>query len=217
MIKKDIELIIVDDHPIFLDGLSVLLNEIEGIHVRGTFTNGHEALSFLSNNKINVVITDIDMPEMDGIELSRKIKSKYKACKIIALTMHNDSHIIAKLLEVGAEGYILKNTGKKELMMAIETVMTGETYFSEEVKMIYIESKVKGKKTENNYIKYKLSKRELEIVKLISEELTTVEIAERLFISDSTVETHRRNILSKLNVRNTAGLIKLAIQNKLIE
>lgn len=217
MIKKETDLIVVDDHSIFLDGLSALLHEIQNISVKGLFTNGHEALNFIRDNKIDVVITDIDMPAMDGIELSKQIKGENKNVRIIVLTMHNDSSVISKLLEIGAEGYILKNTGKKELIKAIDAVMEGQSYFSDEVKMTYMESKIKGRKTEPTSIKYRLSKRELEIVKLISEELTTSEIAEKLFISDSTVETHRRNILSKLNVRNTAGLIKLVIQNNLID
>lgn len=217
MTRKEIDIIVVDDHNIFLDGLTALLKEIDHVNLKGTFTNGHEALNHIRHHNTDIVITDIDMPVMDGIELSKIIKATSKECKIIVLTMHNNSRAITKLLDIGAEGYILKNTGKRELIKALDAVISGHSYFSEEVKATYMESRIKGKKAASNAVQHKLSKREIEIVKLISEELTTNEIAEKLFISESTVETHRRNILNKLNVRNTAGLIKLAIQNNLIE
>ena len=160
---------------------------------------------------------DINMPEMDGIEATKLVKTKHPLLKILMLTMFSSRDYIEKLLRAGADGYILKNTGKAELQEAIETLMNGESYFSKEVTERIMEGLQKKKNMEKSTYLVELTEREIDVLKLIVQEFTTAEIAEKLFISTHTVETHRKNLISKLNVRNIAGLVKYAMQNGLVE
>jgi len=145
----------------------------------------------------------------------KELKEKHPAVKVIMLTMHNSSDHIQKLLKAGADGYILKNTGKEELSLGIETVMRGKSFFSREVTEVIMEN-LQGKKSRAQAVT-ELTARETEVLKLIVKELTTHEIAEQLFISPNTVETHRKNLISKLNVKNVAGLVKYALQHGLAD
>ncbi len=206
-----INIIIADDHKIFLDGLCSLLKEFDEIKIVGTATNGDEVLQLLEMNSVDIVISDINMPGMDGIKLSKEIKKKYPQIKIIILTMLNDGNIIATMLKNGIAGYILKDTGKDELLFALTTVARGESFFSKEVHSTLVTSMMPDIKSKSNNILVELSERELEILKLIAEENTQQEIADKLFISPHTVIFHRRKLLYKFNVKNTAGLIKAAM------
>jgi len=210
-IKK---LIIVDDHQIVLDGLMILLEKIDDVKVIGGFTNPKNALSYLENNEVDVVLTDLSMPEMSGLDLTRKIKLNNKNVKVIALTMHNDVKTIKSMIQLGADGYILKNTGVEVLENAISTVLRGDQYFGTEI----LEAIVSDFKptVELDGKKVKLSRRELGILELIAQGFTTEAIADKLFISKHTVNSHRRNLNVKLGVSRPAELISKAKELGLI-
>lgn len=210
-IKK---LIIVDDHQIVLDGLMILLDKIADVQVLGGFTNPKDALSFLENNEVDVVLTDLSMPEMSGLDLTRKIKLSNKKVKVIALTMHNDVKTIKSMIQLGADGYILKNTDFEVLENAISTVLRGDQYFGTEI----LEAIVSDFKptVELDGKKVKLSRRELGILELIAQGFTTEAIADKLFISKHTVNSHRRNLNVKLGVSRPAELISKAKELGLI-
>lgn len=206
-------ILIVDDHQMFIDGLKSLLRKQNTFVVVAEALNGKEALVIIENNKIDIILCDISMPEMDGIELTKIVKEKFPETKIIILSMHNDSSVISEIMMAEAEGYILKNTGKKELFEALTKVANNGTYYSDGVLSVMRQTIKEDKKTD---IEIKiLSEREIEILKLIVEELSSEQIAEKLFISKRTIDTHRINILTKTNCKTIVGLIKFAIRNKL--
>jgi DNA-binding NarL/FixJ family response regulator len=212
-----IRLLIADDHQMLKDGLKALLNNNEDIRIMGEANNGLEVLEILSKIPMDVVMLDINMPIMDGIETCKKIKQLHPLTKILVLTMYEEGNLISKIVKNGATGYILKNTGKDKLIEAIKTVYGGGTYFSDRVKDALIASMVSEKNKNNQSYIPSLTRREREIIELIVYENTTHEIAEKLFISEKTVETHRKNLLQKLNARNTAGLVRIAIQKGLVK
>lgn len=212
-----IKIIIADDHQLFIDGIKSIIKSIKNLEICAEVNNGKQLLECLSKQSCDVILMDINMPDMDGIEATKEVKKVYPNIKIIMLTMYSSRDYIEKLLRVGADGYILKNTGKEELQKAIETVHNGESYFSAEVTERIMEGLQKKKSAERNSFMVELTEREIDVLKLIVQELTTSEIAEKLFISTHTVETHRKNLISKLNVRNIAGLVKYAIQNGLAD
>jgi len=207
-------ILIVDDHQMFIDGLRSLLRKQNTFVVVAEALNGKEALVIIENNKIDIILCDISMPEMDGIELTKIVKEKFPEIKIIILSMHNDASVISKIMMAEAEGYILKNTGKKELFDALTKVANNGTYYSDGVLSV-MKQTIKVEKKAVEEIKL-LSEREIEILKLIVEELSSEQIAERLFVSKRTIDTHRINILTKTNCKTIVGLIKYAIRNKLI-
>jgi two-component system, NarL family, nitrate/nitrite response regulator NarL len=208
-----IRLFIADDHQMIIDGLKSLLEGEENIEIVGSALSGLGVLSFLEKDTCDIILLDINMPEFDGLLTTREVKKKHPEVKILILSMHNTKDVIDDVMKSGAEGYILKNAGRAELLNAIEAVNNGSFYYSSDIlrTLTNISADSKSKDDELAH----LSKRELEIVKLISEELTTQEIAEKLFLSPHTVDTHRKNLLAKLNVRNTAGLVKFALQHGL--
>lgn len=214
MVNKNIKLFVVDDHKMFLEGITSILNNIENIAVIGTAKNGEEALKLIPNLKPDIVITDIDMPIFDGIELAKRVKKTYPDIRIIAVSSHHNSNIISTSIKSGIHGYILKNTGKSELLKALNTVYNGGNYFSEEVKQIINDSIYNIKETTVNAVS--LSEREKEVLHLIAQEKNTKEIAKLLFISINTVETHRKNLMRKIGTKNVVGLVKYAIQQDII-
>ena len=208
-------ILIADDHQMFIDGIKSLLSSNKQFSVIAEAHNGQEVLNILSKEKVDIVLLDMNMPVLDGMQALKMIKEKFPLVKVIMLTMFSTRDYIEKLLKAGANGYILKNTGKEELTLGIETVMQGGSFFSKEVTERIMEG-LQGKKYnhQNNGL-IELTDREKEVLTLIVKEMTTQEIADKLFISTNTVETHRKNLISKLNVRNIAGLVKYAIQNGL--
>lgn len=208
MTKLNKKIIIVDDHQIVLDGLMLLLSKIENVDVLQGFTNPKEALTFLEYNTVDIVITDLSMPEMSGLILTERIKAGNKNIKVIALTMHNDVKSIKSMVQLGADGYILKNTDFDVLQSALETVIIGQQYFGTEI----LEAIVNDFKpsVELDGKKINLSRRELGILELIAKGMTTDSIAEQLFISKHTVNSHRRNLNVKLGVSRPAELISKA-------
>ncbi|GIV44185.1 MAG: DNA-binding response regulator [Bacteroidia bacterium] len=216
-----IRVLIVDDHKIIRDGIKSLLEDAQNIEIVGEASNGLEAIEFFKKQPTDVVIMDIRMPEMGGIETTKFLTENYPNVKILALTMHDEEAFISKMLHAGASGYLLKNVGKEEFITAINKIYKGENYFSLEVatKMM---TKFMSSKFNNNQdddlqdSDLQLTKREIEVIKLIAEGLTSQDIADKLFISPRTVDTHRRNLLQKLNVKNTAELIKFAIKHNIV-
>jgi two-component system, NarL family, response regulator NreC len=207
-----IKLAIVDDHQLFLKGISSLFIENNDIEIIGSFENGLKFIEGLDpQNLPNVVLLDLSMPEMDGFEVLNILKSKYPSVKPIALSMHEDANYIVKCVRNGAYGYLLKNTDEKDLFEAILEVYQGRKYFKGEI----AEKMLNFVMVEPDKLK-KLTKKETEVLSLIADGKTNSDIADQLFISERTVETHRANILKKLEAKNTAELIKKAYQLNLI-
>ncbi|MEL1253705.1 response regulator transcription factor [Flavobacterium sp. DGU38] len=212
---EKLKLIIADDHTMFLQGIVSLIENESGIKIIGKAVNGIEVLNILKIQKADIVILDISMPEMDGIELSKLLKKEYPSIKIIIVSTHSNAKIISRLIRIGVNGYLLKNAEKAELLEAIYSVAEGRNYFSREVEEQYQNNSLKIERQISNLTE--LSSREKEILVLIAQEFNTAEIAEKTFISLNTVNTHRRNLLSKLNAKNTAGLVKYAVENGLVD
>jgi len=211
---EKVKILIVDDHQMFIDGIKALLRNEKNIDFVGEAHDGLEALSFLEyNNDIDLLIADINMPNMDGVELTKQVKLKYPEIKILVITMHDDRQIVSDILLAEAEGYILKNTGKAELKQAISYLMEGSTHYSNQILKIMMQ-RIKQHQANLNTTK-PLTDREIEVIDLIVRELATTEIGEKLFISPRTVETHRKNIMIKTQSKTLVGLIKFAFRNKL--
>ncbi|MFK5856007.1 MAG: response regulator transcription factor [Bacteroidota bacterium] len=209
-------LIIADDHKMFLDGLLSIFKSEEAYHILLTAKNGAQVVKYIdinSNEQIDLVITDITMPEMDGIVLTKILKEKKSNLKILAVSMHTNPDMIDTLIESDVDGYVPKNAKKEELLKAIGTILKGDKYFSREITDIYMENKFSKKKEEN----IKLTQREIDVITLIAKEFTTQEIADRLFLSKHTIESYRKNLIAKLGVRNLAGLTKYAIKMKYLD
>jgi len=212
-----IKIAIADDHQMFIDGIKSLLRSEKDLKIIAEALNGRVLVDILKMEQPDIVLMDINMPEMDGIEATKYISANYPKIKIIMLSMHSTKEFVAGLIEAGAAGYILKNTGKKELMEAIHNVSEGKTHFSVEITQMMMNSFKNPAKKSQNHELLQLTDREKEVLVLIAEECSTKEIAEKLFISPNTVETHRKNLFSKLKVKNLAGLVKYALQTGLIK
>ncbi|MEO5563557.1 MAG: response regulator transcription factor [Chitinophagaceae bacterium] len=206
-----IRVFIVDDHPVVIEGIHSLLQNEKDMEWAGQAMNAQSCLGFFVSNTAHVILMDINLPDMNGVELCAMIKEKYPGIFIIGLSTSNQGLYIKKMMENGASGYILKNASKEELLTAIHTVADGGIYFSGEAGQALQEYQRSSK--EDLPV---LSRREKEILELISEGYTNPQIAEKLFVSQFTVDSHRKNLLAKLNVKNTASLIKLAVERKLI-
>lgn len=216
MSDKKVKVAIADDHHILLDGLHALLRMQQNLEVVGTYNNGKLLLDAIEETKPDVVLADINMPVMDGRELTQKIKEQYPGIYVIALSMHDDGGHIMEMIEAGVSGYLLKNANDRELLDAIQTVMNGRMYFSPEVsdKIAAIVTQQQRKKEEPE--EPRLTDREMEILKLIAKEYSNAAIAEALFISERTVETHRKNMMRKTNNKTVVGLLKFAMEKNLI-
>ncbi|MBL0335529.1 MAG: response regulator transcription factor [Chitinophagaceae bacterium] len=206
-----IRVFIVDDHPVVIEGIHALLQHEKDIEWAGQAMNARSCLGFFVNNTADVVLMDISMPGMEGVELCAVMKEKYPGVMILGLSSFNQGLYIKKMMEHGASGYILKNSSREELIKAIHAVQSGEIYFSGETGQALQEYQ-KSSMTELPV----LSSREKEILGLIAEGYTNPQIAEKIFLSSFTVDSHRKNLLAKLGVKNTASLIRLAVERKLI-
>lgn len=208
-----IKVLLVDDHLMFLEGLQSLFANEKNIEVIGAASSAQIALDILKEVQPDIVITDLSMPDMDGSSLVATLQKIHPNIYTLVLSMHSEAQIISKLINQHINGYLLKNAEKEELLTAVKTIARGENYFSKEVKEIFTQNSF----NRNYQVIPELSKREKEVLKLIGDEYTTKEIADLLFISQNTVESHRKNMFSKLNVKNVAGLIKMALKNNLID
>ena len=198
-------LLIADDQSIILDGLEALLAHSQEVQVVGRASNGIEAVARTKELKPDVVLMDINMPEMDGIEATKALLKCCDKTKVLVLSMHDHKELVHEVMDAGASGYVLKNVGKEELMEALRIVATGQRYLAREIRAVLEQpDRFKDRNGEVHYTA--LTKREKEIVKLICMERTTHEIATALYLSPQTVDTHRKNILHKLDIRNIAGL-----------
>ena len=201
------KLFIVDDHYMVIEGIQSLLKDEQGIDWMGHATNAASCLAFLQKQLPDVILMDINLPDMSGIELCKAVKEKYPSVFVIGLSTFNQYSLIGKMMDNGASGYVLKNATREELMEAIHTVLKNKTYFSREAAQTM-------RKDES--IKIVLTRREKEVLELIAEGMTNNEIAQQLFVSVTTVDTHRKNLLSKFEARNIASLIKMAVTMKFI-
>ncbi|WP_067145354.1 response regulator [Pseudotamlana agarivorans] len=204
-------LIIVDDHKMFLDGLLSILSHEKDYHILLTAQDGRHIVKYLEvnpNEKIDLIITDISMPELNGIELNHIIKQRHNSIKTLVVSMHNDAHMINTLIDQDVDGYVPKNAEKEVFLKAIKTIVNGEKYFPEAIKAIYLDNKFSQKQQEA----ITLTQREIDVITLIAEECTSQEIADKLFLSKHTIESYRKNIMSKLQVKNLAGLTKYALK-----
>lgn len=221
IMAEPINVLIVDDHTMFADGLSSLLASATDIRICGQAHSGEDALAAISNLDPDVTLLDIGLPDMDGIQVCALARAKGYGTAIVGLSMHEEEAFITGLLEAGANGYLLKSATPKELIAAIRSVHSGESFYSKKVTQTLIDGMLRKQRsksddpTEEETIQ--LSEREQQVLELIVKEFTTSEIAETLFISNSTVETHRRHLLEKLGARNTAGLVRIAFEKGLID
>lgn len=210
-----INVFIVDDHKMVIEGLQLLMQHEKDITVIGTATSGAEAIELIKEQQPDVVLLDINMPEMNGIETCKQLLELYPDLKIVAISMHKESSLIKLMLSSGAKGYVLKNAGQDEVIEAIKTVHNGKMYLDDTVNEIVVNSVANSNELKQKSPFPTLSRREKEILQLILKEHTTQEIADKLFISFGTVETHRRNMLIKTGARNTAGLVRIALEYEL--
>lgn len=209
---------ITDDHELYLEGLVLLLNKQPGIQVVGSALTGKELLQKLPGLQVDILLLDVHLPDTGEEELLKKIRSVHPELKILYLTIMRGTRYIHKLIRHDIHGYILKNTSIEELVKALNSVLEGKKYFSKEINIIDTEQDFRNTVTiEDKKVDEILSKREIEVLTLICKEYSNSEIAEKLFLSVSTVETHRKNLIAKLGVNNTVGLVKFALRNNLIE
>jgi len=216
ILSRKYKLIVADDHKMFLDGLlSIIANESD-FEIVMTANSGQNVIKYLDNSEgkdIDLVVTDINMPDVTGIELNKHIKTNFPNIRTLVVSMRHDSKTIHRLTEDQVDGYVPKNADQGELILALKTILKGEKYFSESIKKAYMESMFNKEKD----VITTLTTREKEVLKLIAEEHTTQEIADILFLSKHTIEGYRKNLISKLEVRNLAGLTKYAIQLGLLD
>lgn len=217
MQDKAIKVLVIDDHQLIIDGLRSILEDEETVMFAGGANSMEEALEFLENNEADVVLADISMPRHNGIEITRKIRELYPGIKVLALTMHEDIEMISGMIDAGASGYLLKRTNMNEVLEAIQMVAAGQKYLGREVQAIMMDDLIHREPgTAAHEETARLTGREKEILNLVAKEFSNEEIANKLFISERTVETHRRNIFTKTNTKSIVGLIKYAIRNGLI-
>ncbi len=221
--SEKIRVLIVDDHKLVKDGIRSVFSSNDRIQVVGDLAEGETTVPFLRRKETDVVLMDINLPGMNGIDVTRRVVEEFDgAVRVVALSMYNEEAYIRRMLAAGAVGYVLKSADIHELMEAIECAYAGDNYYSSEVtstmmaRFVKGEQRRKGRKVPVASVDA-LTKREVCVLKLIAEELTNHEIAGRLSISSRTVDTHRRNLLQKLGLKNTAGLVKFALQNELVE
>ncbi len=205
---------ITDDHKMVLRGIEIMLEKTNKIKIVGTYNNAEETLKNIEKDQVDILLLDLDLPDKNGIDLSKLLLNKQPNLKIIALTSHDDISFVKRMLKNGVHGYLLKNTDKLELLEAFKTVLSGEIYLQKDIRKRLLNQNLK--KQSDNRLKPNLTRREHEVLVAISEELTTQQISEKLFISPKTVETHRMNIMSKLGAKNSVGIIKIALEKELL-
>ncbi|NQX55709.1 response regulator transcription factor [Pedobacter panaciterrae] len=210
--NRKISLAIVDDHPIVVQGLQMILTNNSDINVTGCFTSGSDFIEFLKNNEVDIVLLDIMLPDSNGMDVCKEIKSVSPNTCVLALSNHSERSIVMQMLQNGASGYLLKNVSVQELTNCIYEALNGEVAFSKAVKEILARPSANDLKGIPQ-----LTKREKEVLQLIAEGKTTALMAKHLFVSPLTIETHRRNLLQKFEVKNVASLIKIAADHGLLK
>lgn len=213
-----IKIIIADDHPIFRDGFKLLLRKLPpgSVQLMGEAGDGNELLQLVQKTEADVIFTDIQMPLLDGIEATRRIKEINSSIQVIALSMFNEDHLVIEMLEAGASGYLLKNTSKAELQQALQIVLEGGVYFTPETSVHLSKSIRQTGRTDKAIRLPRLSERETEIIQSICKGKTNKEIASELFLSQRTIESHKENIYEKTGTRSSAQLAIYAIRNHIV-
>ncbi|MFH0893714.1 MAG: response regulator transcription factor [Bacteroidota bacterium] len=214
-----IKIILVDDHRIFRDGMMALLNEVADFEVIGDASDAEELLQMIRKKMPDIVIADVTMPGISGIELTRYISREYPCIKVLILSMHENEEFICSAVQAGAMGYLPKDISKNELIDAIKTIYNGKEYFSSTVSEILLRTLVKEAKSrsERDEKDYMLTPREMEVLQYVAKGMSNKEIADQLFISIRTVDCHKNHMIQKLKVRNSAELIAYAVKNGLIQ
>ena len=211
MFSSNIRVVVVDDHLLVIEGLKALLSGDPQIRIVSSFATGQAALKFLKTQPVEVVLLDVNLPDINGVEMCRIIHEQYPDIKILGLSTYSEPSIINQMIKSGVSGYLLKNVIADELVRAIHQIQNNQYYFGAEIQKILADSVF-----ESSEETPRLTRREKEIVRLIADGQTTHQIAEALFISPLTVETHRKNVMKKMNVSNAASLIKIALEKMII-
>lgn len=212
--NEAIRIAICDDHRVVTEALSELLNAVEGIACVGTASNAQDALFMLDHIGVDVLLTDLDMPGMDGFELATAARAKFPQLRVLVLSMHEETALVKRALEIGADGYVLKSAAKDELVLALREVQAGRRYFGGgTADSLLGRTAVKGG---GAALLEGLTDREVEVLAALAEGLANKEIGDRLFISPRTVDTHRTNLMRKLDMHNVAGLVRIAIKAGLV-
>lgn len=206
---EKIRVLVVDDHPMVLEGMKSLLADIEYITLSGTASNAFEAIQAFRDTTVDVAIVDINLPDINGLDLTKKIKNEYPLVNVLAMSTFKERSYIIQMIQNGASGYLLKSATKEEIEEAIRSAYVGKLYLSLDINSVDVSEKM-------NRPMPIISSREKEVLKLIASGLTNPQIAEKLFISLHTVDSHRKNLLTKFNVNNTASLVKEAINFNLV-
>lgn len=205
------KILIADDHTMFINGLRLLLSSMPGFEVSGVASNGLQVMEHLAQNDTDIILMDVNMPLLNGYQTTFQVREQYPGVKIIVLSMLADEFSVTKLLDAGAHGYLFKNADEEELFDALQTVLKDKIYITKEIRD---KIGLSRKSIPAGEEIVKLSSREIDIARLIMEGLTNMEIADKLFLSVRTAETHRKNILAKLNLKNTASLVKYLMDSK---
>jgi len=208
------KIILADDHQLILDGLVKILSTLPGIEIVATANTGTDALKYLGLLKADLVITDVEMPGMNGIELLKAIRKQYPGVKVMMLTMYKEPALAREIMNLDTEGYILQTADQNEMLTAVSMILNGKKYFSPELTMNLVNTEIKA--DPDKQLLAELTQREIEILTLIAQGFSNKQIAEKLFISPKTVDTHRTNMMNKLNIHNVAGITRFAIQNNLM-
>ncbi|MBI4548188.1 MAG: response regulator transcription factor [Ignavibacteriae bacterium] len=217
---EKIRILIADDHSIIRTGLQMLFKSDPEFFVVAEAENGKQALELIQQHNPDIAILDISMPNISGIEATKLIKQKYPDVKVLILTIYENEEYVYQMIRAGANGYVLKDAGKKELFAAVRAVVAGKRFFSPGISELMIERFIKQTQEQQaveEASKQVLTNREMEVLRLIAQGLTNVQIAEKLFLSVRTVSTHRGNIMLKLNIHDTAGLVRFAIKQGFLE
>lgn len=212
-----INIILADDHQIIIDGISNLLQDEPDMKVVADCKNGQEVLEQLATLSIDVLLLDLDMPIMNGFECAQQVQKKFPNVKIAILTMHEEKALIQKFIEFGVKGYFLKTINKSELVHAIKTIAGGGEYFPSDVTKALLRKETITPNITQSPLLASLTEREIEIIRLVSQGFSNKEIADKLFISPRTSDTHRTNIMRKLDLHNVAEMVRFAFQNKLVK
>lgn len=209
---KIARLVIADDHKLILDGICEIFDSIADLEIVGTALNGRKLISVVTEQKPDMVLTDLNMPGLDGLEVVEIIKKRFPAIKVLALSTYNSPDLIQRIKDLGGDGYLLKDKGGKDVIEAVRTILAGKVYFT---KNSADPNQTNGFFKDEFLAKHTLTDREIEILRLIATSKSNREIAEALFISENTVKTHRRNLKKKLGAGNTADLVKFAFKNRI--
>jgi len=212
MLKPKINLLIVEDHEIMIDGLKLLIAEQEDLHLVGATKQGIEALELLKTEQVDVAVVDISMPNMNGEELTKRIKKEHPQVKVLVLSMHREAHYVAKMIAVNIDGYILKDNGEKEFVNAIRCVVEKGSYYDQEIAHVIATHLRNENKSDKVQTTVSFTRREKEVLALVGQGLAAKEIAQRLHIQKSTVETHKVNLRDKLGFTNSKELMRYAIR-----